>query len=73
MAWSQCRESQCACVHRSDGAAIPPRAGYVIDSDVDEEVNKCVWHRSYSCRALEIVVVVPEHRKEEKTLGIMEY
>ena len=53
MAWSQCRESQCACVHQSDGAAVPPRAGYVIDSDVDEEVNKCVWHRSYSCRALE--------------------
>ena len=22
MAWSQCRESQCACVHRSDGAAV---------------------------------------------------
>ena len=22
MAWSQCRESQCACVHQSDGAAV---------------------------------------------------
>jgi len=22
MAWSQCRESQCACVHRTDGAAV---------------------------------------------------
>ena len=22
IAWSQCRESQCACVHRTDGAAV---------------------------------------------------
>ena len=26
MAWGQCRESQCACVHRSDGAAVSTMA-----------------------------------------------